>query len=65
MPKTYEVVPEIKGRIVGVRRVQDRGRVQIPKEVRDVLKIEDGDDLYWVRGLDGRFYIAKAVELKS
>ncbi len=60
----YTITTDIKGEIMGVRKVQDRGRLQIPKKVRDLIGLEDGDSVYWVQGLDGRFYIAKAVELR-
>lgn len=60
----YTVTADIKGEIMGVRKVQDRGRLQIPKKVRDLIGLDDGDSVYWVQGLDGRFYIAKAVELR-
>ena len=56
-------ITKIEGEIVGVRKV-DRGRVQIPKEVREALGISDGDSVYWVYGLDGRFYIVKATRLE-
>ena len=59
----YTVTPDIKGEIIGVRTVQNRGRLQIPKKIRDLIGLKDGDSVYWLRGLDGRFYIAKAVEL--
>ncbi len=60
----YTITADIKGEIMGVRVVQDRGRLQIPKKVRDLIGLEDGDSVYWVQGLDGRFYIAKAVEFR-
>ncbi len=60
----YTITTDIKGEIVGVRTVQDRGRLQIPKKVRELIGLEDGDSVYWIQGLDGRFYIAKAVELR-
>ncbi len=60
----YTITPDITGEIMGVRTVQDRGRLQIPKKVRDLIGLEDGDSVYWIQGLDGRFYIAKAVELR-
>ena len=60
----YTITTDIKGEIMGVRTVQDRGRLQIPKKVRELIGLEDGDSVYWVQGLDGRFYIAKAVELR-
>ena len=61
--KRYAISTEIKGEIMGVRAVQDRGRIQIPKKVRDALMLNDGDNVYWVHGLDGRFYIAKSREI--
>ncbi len=60
----YTITTDITGEIMGVRTVQDRGRLQIPKKVRDLIGLEDGDSVYWIQGLDGRFYIAKAVELR-
>ncbi len=60
----YTITTDIKGEIMGVRTVQDRGRLQIPKKVRELIGLEDGDSVYMVQGLDGRFYIAKAVELR-
>ena len=62
--RRYTVTADIKGEIMGVRTVQDRGRLQIPKKVRDLIGLEDGDSVYWIHGLDGRFYIAKAVEIR-
>lgn len=60
----YTVTADIKGEIMGVRTIQDRGRLQIPKKVRDLIGLKDGDSVYWIHGLDGRFYISKAVELR-
>ncbi len=60
----YTITTDITGEIMGVRTVQDRGRLQIPKKVRDLIGLEDGDSVYWIQGLDGRFYIAKAVEIR-
>lgn len=59
----YEVTAKVEGIIVGVRQLQNRGRVQIPKVVREKLRIKDGDNVYWVED-KGRFYIVKAVEIK-
>ena len=60
----YIVTSDIKGKILGVRSIENRGRVQVPKKVRDIIGLEDGDSVYWIQGLDGRLYIAKAVELR-
>jgi len=54
---------EIKGTILGVRQLQDRGRLQVPKDVREDLGLVEGDDVYWIKGLDGRIYVMKATEI--
>ncbi len=61
---TYEVSHEIKGEILAVRKIQDRGRVQIPKFVRDELKIKTGDNVFWVRHINGQIYITKVVKFR-
>jgi bifunctional DNA-binding transcriptional regulator/antitoxin component of YhaV-PrlF toxin-antitoxin module len=63
MEGRFQVIPEIKGTVVGVRQIQNRGRVQIPKTIKDELKLADGDSVYWVRDANGKFYIAKAIPL--
>ena len=59
----YQVVVEVKGTILGVREIQDRGRVQIPKKAREKLNIKDGDSIYWIE-LGDRVYISKAVKIE-
>ena len=59
----YPVTLEIKGTIVGVYKVQDRGRVQIPPEIRTELDIKDGDKIFWVKGYDGKYTIVKAGKI--
>ena len=61
---SYKTTVEIKGRIIGVRTLQDRGRVQIPKLIRDKLKLSDGDQVYWVES-EGKYLIMKAVQIES
>jgi len=58
----YYTDTEVKGRILGVRKVANRGRVQIPRAVKDILKIEDGDKVYWVEWGE-RIYVVKAVSI--
>ncbi len=55
--------PEIKGTILGVRQLRDRGRLQVPKVVREELGIRDGDGVYWIKGIDDIIYIIKATEI--
>lgn len=59
----YPVTTEIKGTIIGIYKVQDRGRVQIPPEVRTKLDIKDGDKIFWIKGYDGKFTIVKAEKI--
>lgn len=61
---TFEVSTDIKGEFLGRRKIQDRGRVQIPQIVRKELHIRDGDYVYWIKGLDGRITITKAVKVR-
>jgi len=59
----YQLSIEVKGEVIGVRKVHDRGRVQIPKRVRDELRVKDGDGIYWIK-FDEKFYVTKAVIIK-
>jgi len=45
-------------------KVHGRGRVHIPKEVRKILELEDGDKLIFLKDVNGRVYIKKAEVLK-
>jgi bifunctional DNA-binding transcriptional regulator/antitoxin component of YhaV-PrlF toxin-antitoxin module len=58
----YKVNVDVKGTILGVRQVTNRGRVQIPRIVKRKLKINDKDNVYWIE-LDGRIYLMKAVDI--
>jgi len=60
---TYEISQQLKGKVLGVRKVQNRGRVQIPKLVKEGLQLKDGDSVYWVRNHEGKYYILKATEI--
>ena len=58
----YLVNTDVKGTILGVRQIQDRGRVQIPKRIREKLNIVTGDLVYWVE-LGERIYLTKVVKI--
>jgi len=61
---SYKPTVEIKGKIIGVRTLQDRGRIQIPKVIRNKLNLSDQDQVYWIES-DGKFYIMKAIQIES
>jgi bifunctional DNA-binding transcriptional regulator/antitoxin component of YhaV-PrlF toxin-antitoxin module len=61
---TYEV-SRVEGKVVGVRKLQDRGRVQIPKLIRDRLHIKDSDAVYWIEDERGNFYLVKACPVSG
>ena len=63
MSHKYEASGLVHGEIRGVRRVQDHGRVQIPRMVRDKLGIKDGDQIYWMEESDGKIYVCKATRI--
>lgn len=44
----------------GSRLIQNHGRVQIPKEVRAILEIKDGDRVYWVVDKENKVHLRKA-----
>ena len=50
--------------ILAVAKVHGKGRVQIPKQVREALKIEDGGRVYFIQDELGRIYIEKAPTLR-
>jgi len=63
--RRYVVTEKVKGVIVGVRKVQDRGRVQIPKMIREKMRLKDGDSVYWVIDPEGKYFIVKAGEVET
>ena len=54
MMKRYEV----RRKIIHISRVYDYGKTTIPKEVREKLRIKDGDKLIWYEE-DGRVFVKK------
>jgi AbrB family looped-hinge helix DNA binding protein len=51
--------------IIAAVKVHGKGRVQIPKEVRDILNVEDGDRVYFVQDNSGKIFLEKAPALKE
>jgi AbrB family looped-hinge helix DNA binding protein len=51
--------------VIATVKVHGRGRVQIPKEVRQILNIEDGDRIYLIQDASGRIFLKKAPTLKK
>lgn len=59
----YQISQKVEGEIVGVRDLQNRGRIQVPVEIRRDLNLKDGDHVYWIRTKDGKYCISKAVAI--
>jgi len=59
----YQVSQKIEGEFIGVRQMQNRGRIQVPVVIRKDLNLQDGDRVYWVRTKDGKYCIAKAISI--
>jgi AbrB family looped-hinge helix DNA binding protein len=51
--------------IIAISKMYGNGRVQVPKEVRVRLNLEDGDKVAFIEGEDGRIYIDKLIPRKS
>jgi AbrB family looped-hinge helix DNA binding protein len=62
-PTKYQPTDKIIGEILGVRVVQNHGRIQLPKTVREKLLIKDGDKAYWIEDTDGRITLRKVSKL--
>lgn len=46
--------------IIGASPLYNRGKVQVPAEVRRELNVKDGDRLIWIRnGLSGEIYVRR------
>lgn len=46
--------------IIGISRLFQHGKTQIPRDVRKLLSVEDGDRIYYILDDLGRVYIEKA-----
>jgi len=46
-------------KILATSKVFQRGKTQIPKEVREVLQLKDGDNLVWRLDDDGRIFLKR------
>ena len=49
--------------ILGVRQIQDHGRIQVPKIIRDKLQLKDGDSAYWIEDKEGKIVLRKAGKI--
>ena len=57
----YQVSQKIEGEFIGVRQLQNRGRLQVPVAIRRDMGLTDGDHVYWIKTRDGKYCIAKAT----
>jgi len=46
------------GRVIEVSKLFQKGKTQVPDEVRKLLKLEDGDKLVWYETNDGKIIVA-------
>jgi len=51
--------------IIAVVKVHGKGRIQIPKEVREILGVKDGDRVYFVLDPSRRIFLEKAPDLEE
>lgn len=50
--------------LIDVVKVHGHGRVVIPQDVRNEMKVKDGDKMAFYRDFEGRFFIVKIEEAK-
>jgi len=55
----------VEENIIAISRVFQYGKTQLPKEVRELLGIKDGDRIYYIQDETGNVYIRKAPEIKK
>ncbi len=51
--------------ILSTNKVYGRGRVQVPKRVRDILNVVDGDFIYFIQNEHGEILMEKAPTPKD
>ena len=45
------------GRVIQVSKIFQKGKTQIPDEVRTLLKVVDGDKIVWIESADGKILV--------
>lgn len=48
-------------KFVGSATVSSRGQIVIPKKVREILDIQEGDDIIFAKDAEGYIYISKEI----
>lgn len=61
---TVGSVEKVDRVIFAIAKVHGRGRVQLPKEVRESLKVDDGDKIYFIKDELGNILLERAPTLK-
>jgi AbrB family looped-hinge helix DNA binding protein len=51
--------------IVATVKVHGKGRIQIPKDIRQILNISDGERLYFIQDSSGKIFVEKAPQIKK
>lgn len=47
----------------GSATVSSRGQIVIPKKVREILKIQEGDDIIFAMDEEGYIYVSKEIQI--
>jgi AbrB family looped-hinge helix DNA binding protein len=51
--------------VYSTTRIRDRGQVTLPKQLRDELELEPGDELVWVKNDEGNWEVWTSESLKE
>jgi AbrB family looped-hinge helix DNA binding protein len=59
-PRNHSGLYDRKPTIIATLRISSKGRITIPKQVRDRFGLQAGDQLLYVRQEDGTWVVEKA-----
>jgi len=48
-------------RLIDISKIYQRGKTQIPSEVRKILNLKDGDKLLWYEEENGKITVEKVI----
>lgn len=61
----YQPTERVEDYPCGTRIIQNHGRVQIPKEIRVILRIGDGDKVLWVVDIHNKVTLKKVQRMEN
>lgn len=60
-----ELQSDFNMKVIGVAKLTSKGQITLPKEVREALKTEQGEFLFFLEDEEGFIYLTKEIEVAS